>query len=303
MKKIAVIGSINVDIVVEAERRPRQGETIFGESFSVHAGGKGANQAVAAAKLGGDVSMFGCVGDDAYGKEMIRNLMKNGVDTRKIDTCEKVSTGMANIIVAENDNSIIVIKGANGCVDKSYVKKIHKDLFASDYVLLQHEIPMETVKYVIEECNKLGIVSILNPSPFQILDDDTIGRIDYLILNEHEATEMFKEYESIEKMLIHYPKKMLVTLGEKGTIFYDGKKLVQIPAIKDASVIDTTGAGDTFSGAFVKALAEDAPLDKAVEFAQYASGLSVEKLGAQDGMPTYEEVMKRMKEERGGLKK
>jgi ribokinase len=293
LKKIAVIGSINVDMVVKSNRRPMSGETIFGEDFSIHPGGKGANQAVAIARLGGDVKMLGCVGDDLYGQEMIKNLRGNGVDADHVKRMEGVTTGIASINVAENDNSIIVVKGANNFVDRAYIDSVINEIIEVDFVLLQYEIPMDTVEYVIEICREKQIKVIVNPAPYQTTRPDMIERIDFIIPNEHEASKMFDNTGDIDHILKKHPGKMIVTLGHNGAAYNDGNSIVYIPAMDDVAVVDTTGAGDTFVGAFTKRLADGGDKKTAIMFAQVASGLSIEKFGAQEGMPSMAEVMER----------
>lgn len=293
MKKIAVIGSINVDMVVKSIKRPLNGETIFGEDFSIHPGGKGANQAVAIARLGGDVKMFGCVGDDLYGYEMIKNLKKNGVDADSVKQVKGITTGIASITVAENDNSIIVVKGSNNHVNRRYIDSVINEVIEADFVLLQYEIPMDTVEYVIEICREKRIKVIVNPAPYQETSPEMIEMIDFIIPNEHEALMMFKNIGEIDNILKEHPGKIIVTLGHNGAAYNDGNSIVYIPAIDDVAVVDTTGAGDTFTGAFTKRLADGGDVIEAIMFAQVASGLSIEKLGAQEGMPTIAEVIAR----------
>lgn len=294
MSVISVVGSINVDLVVKAQRRPSKGETIFGENFSVHPGGKGANQAVAIARLGGDVRMLGCVGDDIYGEAMIENLRKNGVNTEGIRRVENISTGVASIVVAENDNSIIVVKAANEFVDVDYIKSVEDKILKSDFVLMQYEIPMETVEYVVELCHKNNIKVILNPAPINKLSEKAIGMVDYIIPNEHEAVLLFEGIDDLETLLRKHPNKIIATLGEKGAAYCDRNVIVNIPVMEGIKVVDTTGAGDTFSGAFAKAISENMDIEEAVKFAQCAAGMSVEKFGAQEGMPTLEDLKSRL---------
>lgn len=294
MNRIAVIGSINVDLVVEAKKRPIKGETIFGDGFSIVAGGKGANQAVAIARLGGNVKMFGCVGYDVYADAMINNLKENGVDVANVRKINDVSTGVAVITVAENDNSIIVVKGANEYVDIEYIKSMKDEILKANYVLIQYEIPMETVEYIVDLCHEHDIRLIINPAPISEISLDTIKKAAYITPNEHEAVLMFKGMEDIEQVLKKYPGKVIVTLGERGASYFNGEHVVNIPIIEEVSVVDTTGAGDTFSGALVKFLADGMDIENAMKFAQCASGISVEKFGAQGGMPTLQEVKDRM---------
>ncbi len=290
---ISVVGSINTDLVVDVSRRPGIGETIFGDSFKIFPGGKGANQAVCISKLGNKVRFFGCVGDDVYAKLMLDNLNTRGVITDCIKTVDNVSTGIAIITLVQGENSIIVVKGANEQVDTAYIDSVLPKLLESDYVLIQNEIPIKTVEYVIETCFANGIPVVYNPAPAHMLNAGIIEKVQYLIPNEHEAMALFEGYECLADLLSDYPEKMIVTLGKDGAAYSDGDKVVNIPALKGVKVVDTTGAGDTFVGAFVKALSDGARINQAITFAQCASGISIEKHGAQEGMPVIQEVMER----------
>ena len=254
---IAVIGSCNVDITVEASRRPHAGETIIGNKLLVSPGGKGANQAVAAARLGAKVYMVGCVGDDAYGQMMIESLHENRVDTTYVITKKGVSTGTAHITLAEGDNSIIVLKGANDLVGIEEIDRAWSIISTAEIVLLQYEIPMDTIAYVTP--------------------------------NEHEAKLLF-EGQTRDEILAMYPDKMIMTIGAEGVAYnQQGNHTVIIPGIK-VPVVDTTGAGDTFNGAFAVSITEGLPIKEAIAFANAAAAYSVQKIGAQGGMPLREEL-------------
>ena len=288
--KLAVVGSINTDMTVTAERIPLKGETLMGDSLSYIPGGKGANQAVAMAKLGAEVEMFGCVGNDDNGRRMLDNLNRVGVKTEHIQVLEGVPTGIAMITVGESDNTIIVVPGANGKVDKAYVDGIKDELVKYDMVVLQHEIPLETVHYIAEFCYEKNIPVVLNPAPAAEVPMDIIDKVTYVTPNEHEAELLFQtnDYEELVKK---YPEKLLITMGEKGVLVQlnDGETLT-VPARK-TKVVDTTGAGDTLNGAFAMQIAGGASVKDALQFANVAASLSIEKFGAQGGMPTYEEVV------------
>ena len=174
--KIAVIGSINIDMTVTAELIPKKGETLHGDSVSYIPGGKGANQAVAMAKLGAEVEMFGCVGDDSNGERMLENLRNAGIKTEHIRTVKGVPTGIAIITVGENDNTIVVVAGANGYVDRAYIDSVKEILKNYDMVVMQHEIPLDTVAYAVEFCSEQKIPVILNPAP-AAADKDRRGRL------------------------------------------------------------------------------------------------------------------------------
>jgi len=298
MSRISVVGSINVDLVVKTKKRPMKGETVFGEKFTLKPGGKGANQAVAISRLEGKVKMFGCVGDDIYSNMMLENLKTNNVNTKNIKKIKNISTGIASITVSENDNSIIVVKGANDYVDIEYIKSVEDEILKSDYILMQNEIPIDTIKYVVSLCLKNNIISIVNPAPAEKMDFKTLEMIDYLTPNEHEALKIIEGINEVDEILKKYPKKIIVTLGEKGVKYYDGKYIKNAPANKNINIVDTTGAGDTFSGAFVKAISEKMSIDEAVKFSQVASVMAIEKFGAQEGMPTLKELENRMKIEK-----
>lgn len=293
--KISVLGSINMDMSVKVDRIPLKGETLKGGDISYIPGGKGANQAVAMARLGAEVKMFGCVGDDRNGEILIGNLDNNRVNTKNIKRVENVHTGIATITVGENDNAIVVIPGANERVDCSYIEEIKDALLDSKLVVLQQEIPLETVRYVIDLCYKNGVKTLLNPAPAYPLDEEVIKKVTYITPNEHEAKIIFGEKEKLEKLLRKYREQLIVTLGEKGTMccLRDGD-ILQVPC-RRSKVIDTTGAGDTLNGALAVQIVEGVPLERALKFANIAAGMSVEKFGAQNGMPFRDAVERELK--------
>ena len=283
MGKIGVVGSINMDMTVKAERIPLKGETVKGGELKYIPGGKGANQAVAMAKLGAKVEMFGCVGDDAAGASLIKNLQVAGIPT-----------GLAMITVGNNDNTIVVVAGTNDCVDISYVDEVKDSLLECEIVLLQHEIPQETVEYVTRLCEENGVKVVLNPGPARPVKQEILEKVTYLTPNEHEAVILFGRNVSFEDMMKKYPEKLVITQGSRGvsTCLKNGE-VVLVPARK-SNVVDTTGAGDTLNGAFTVAITEGMDIKKALAFANTAAGLSTEKFGAQGGMPSRDEVIKAM---------
>ena len=291
--KISVVGSINMDMTVTAERIPLKGETLKGENLRYIPGGKGANQAVAMARLGADVEMFGCVGNDSAGKALIQNMKEAGIETSHIKVIEGTPTGIAMITVGENDNTIVVVAGANGCVDKAYIDSVKEAILDSEIVLLQHEIPLETVSYVVDLCYAHGVKVVLNPAPAAPVSKEILDKVSYLTPNEHEAAILFGE-KTLEEMLRLYPGKLLITQGSRGaSICLENGQIVQVPARK-AEVVDTTGAGDTLNGAFTMQIANKVPVEEALRFANVAASLSTEKFGAQGGMPEYEAVIKEL---------
>lgn len=294
MGKIGVVGSINMDMTVKAERIPLKGETLKGWDLKYIPGGKGANQAVAMAKLGAEVEMFGCIGDDAAGASLLKNLQDTGVETKCIKTVTGVPTGLAMITVGDNDNTIIVVAGTNDHVNIDYVNEVKDSLLECEIVLLQHEIPQETVEYVIALCAENGVKVVLNPGPARPVKQEILEKVTYLTPNEHEAVILFGRDISFEDMMKRYPEKLVITQGSRGvsTCLKSGQ-VILVPARK-ANVVDTTGAGDTLNGAFTVAVTEGKELPEALAFANTAAGLSTEKFGAQGGMPTREEVMAAM---------
>lgn len=288
--KIAVVGSINTDQTVIAEHLPNKGETLFGSDINIVPGGKGANQAVAMAKLGATVEIFGCVGDDSNGQKMIENFKNNNVETKHLKIAKGIPTGIAIITLGDDDNTIVVVKGANNEVDKEYIDSIKEYLFEYDMVVLQHEIPLETVHYVIELCNEKGIPTVLNPAPAEDVPMEIVDKVSYITPNEHEVGLIFGEDKSLEELLKKYPQKLIVTLGSEGvTTAIDKDTILKVPARK-ANIVDTVGAGDTLNGAFCVRIAEGDNMEAALKYANTAASLSIEKLGAQSGMPTKEEV-------------
>ena len=284
-----------MDMTVKAERIPLKGETLKGWDLKYVPGGKGANQAVAMAKLGAEVEMFGCVGDDAAGASLLKNLQDVGVETKCVKVVEGEPTGLAMITVGDNDNTIIVVAGTNDRVDIGYINEVKDSLLECEIVLLQHEIPQETVEYVIALCADNGVKVVLNPGPARPVKQELLEKVTYLTPNEHEAVILFGRDLSFEEMMKRYPEKLVITQGSRGvsTCLKSGE-VILVPARK-ANVVDTTGAGDTLNGAFTVAVTEGRDISDALAFANTAAGLSTEKFGAQGGMPTYEEVMDAMK--------
>lgn len=288
MGHISVIGSCNMDLTVEADRRPQAGETVMGNRLIVSPGGKGANQAVAAARLGMDVYMIGCVGADSYGDMMLNALRDSGVKTDYVTVLGDATTGTAHIILAEGDNSIIVLKGANERVTKDIVDASFNVISSSDLVMLQHEIPLETVGYIIDKCFEAGVPVMLNPAPYMDIPKEWIDKVTYITPNEHEASLMFPG-ESRDEILLSHEGKIIMTAGGDGVLYGENGKVSHVEGFK-VEVVDTTGAGDTFNGAFAVARSEGKDLKESIRFANAAAALSVGRIGAQGGMPRREEV-------------
>lgn len=288
MAKITVVGSASMDLVVTSSQRPSAGETVLGESFKTVPGGKGANQAVAAARLGAEVTMIGCVGDDHFGQSILNNYKANGIITDYVEPVTGMESGTAHIILAEGDNSIVVVKAANDRVTPAYVDQAADVIKASDIVLIQQEIPEDTVVHVSELCAKYNVPLMLNPAPARPVPQAVVEQAAYITPNEHEAAILFGD-EPLGDVLRRYPNKLFVTEGKNGVRYFDGNQEIVVPGYI-VKAVDTTGAGDTFNGAFAVALAEGMNLQDCLKFANRAASLSVMKFGAQGGMPTRSEV-------------
>ncbi|HEY7049448.1 MAG TPA: ribokinase [Jatrophihabitantaceae bacterium] len=278
MTRIAVLGSANMDLVVTVDRAPSLGETVTGSSFRTIPGGKGANQALAAARAGGDVRFLGAVGGDPYGEQIRVLLDEAGIDVSGLVTVAE-PTGTAHITVdATGANSIIVVPGANGTVHT--LTDAHRHAIADvDTLLLQLELPLSVVVEATAFARAQGVTTILTPAPVRPLPDDLIDNVDLLVPNEHEAAALGRPRHDL-----------LTTLGEAGAR-YDrpGADPLTVPAFK-VSAVDTTAAGDTFVGAFAVARDESADLAAALRWASAAAALSVQRFGASAAMPWREEI-------------
>ncbi|NEU04773.1 ribokinase [Clostridium senegalense] len=282
--KIAVIGSANADLVTKTNKLPKPGETLIGESFFIGEGGKGLNQAVAASRIGGDVNFFGAIGKDTHGEFLLESMKKNNLKVKNIKICEQIKTGIANIMLCDGENSIVIVAGANSKCNIEYIKSIKEKILECDIIVLQLEIPLDTVEFIINLAYKNNKKIILNPAPAIKLSKEIVDKVSYIIPNEHEYKVVLHTENAMEKELEKYPNKLIITNGENGVWYFDGKEVVNIPA-KKVKVIDTTGAGDTFVGTFAGAIANKFALKEAIEFGVKCSGISVTKLGAQGGMP------------------
>ncbi|ARD48896.1 ribokinase [Sporosarcina sp. P37] len=289
---ITVIGSANMDLVVGTENFPDQGETVLGNVFDTVPGGKGANQAIAAARLGSETNMVACVGSDLFGTSIVNNMQQNHVNTAGVRT-EEGASGIANILLSEGDNRIIVVPGANSLLMPAHIDEVEDVIKRSKLVMLQLEIPIPTVIYTLAKCQAIGIPVLLNPAPARGFELDMMPSISYLTPNETECEQIFgmNMTDALEK----YPNRLIITLGKDGARYFDGERHVIVEGFPTKAV-DTTGAGDTFNGAFAHAIVAGMELEKAVRFANAAASLSVEKFGAQGGMPSAEEVAARLEE-------
>ena len=297
MKNICVIGSLNMDLVVNVDAMPKPGQTIIGSNFKEVPGGKGANQAVAMARLNGNVSMIGKVGEDGFGQTLISSLKNDKVDTTYIQTA-KGSTGVALITVDKNaQNSIVVSPGANFEVKEEDIDNNIKAIENSDIVVLQLETPLNPIKYALNKAKELNKYTILNPAPAVKLDDEIIKNVDLLTPNETELEIIsgvsIETEEDIQKaaqiMIEKGVKELIVTLGSKGSLYINKEKSMFKKAYK-VEAVDTTAAGDSYTGALAVALSQDKGIEDAMDFASKVGALSVLKEGAQSSLPTLEDV-------------
>lgn len=292
---ITIVGSVNMDLVVQTADFPEQGETTMGELFTTVPGGKGANQAVAAARLGGDVQIVANVGDDLFGKELVENLQANAVNSEGVSVSEGAASGIANILLSDGDNRIIVVPGANYQLTAKEIDLMKNKIEKSDLVVLQLEIPIPTIQHTLALCAELDVPVLMNPAPAGGFQTEFLQHVKYLTPNETECEQIFGT--DMETALENHPNQLIVTLGSAGARFYDGEKHVIVEGFK-TEVVDTTGAGDTFNGALAYALVEGFSLEEAVKFGNAAGSLAVEVLGAQGGMPSREDVERRLRGER-----
>ena len=297
MKNICVIGSLNMDLVVNVDTMPKPGQTIIGSNFKEVPGGKGANQAVAMARLNGNVSMIGKVGEDGFGQTLINSLKNDKVDTTYIQT-SKGATGVALITVDKNaQNSIVVSPGANFEVKEDDIDNNIEAIKNSDIVVLQLETPLNTIKYALNKAKELNKYTILNPAPAVKLDDEIIKNVDLLTPNETELEIIsgvsIETEEDIQKaaqiMIEKGVKELIVTLGSKGSLYINKEKSMFKKAYK-VEAADTTAAGDSYTGALAVALSQDKNIEDAMDFASKVGALSVLKEGAQSSLPTLEDV-------------
>ncbi|WP_066172726.1 ribokinase [Bacillus marinisedimentorum] len=285
--KITVIGSINMDVVTSTDRFPDQGETVPGTDFATVPGGKGANQAVAAARLGADVHMIGRVGDDVFGQNLREHLLNEGIHVDGVQTAEGCSTGIATILLTEGDNRIVVVPGANHELTADDAAQYEDMMADSDLVMLQLEIPLDTVISIAAAAKKLGTPVLLNPAPIQPLPERLLRDVTYITPNEHELGVLLGSAgEEYRDGLL---KKLIVTKGAEGVVYFVGSREAAVPGYQ-VEAMDTTGAGDTFNGAFAVAVSKGMSVAAACRFGNAAAALSVKKLGAQGGMPVTEEV-------------
>jgi ribokinase len=287
---------MNMDLVVETDRYPEVGETIIGGKFEQIPGGKGANQALAAAKLGDEVEFIGACGDDSFAPKLKSSLKNGGAEIDNIFEVKGVSTGVAVITVDQKGNNrIIVSPGANYKLDPAKVEKIKDKIIEAEILLLQLEIPIKTIVKIVEIASANNTKIILDPAPAQKLSDQILAKVDYLLPNEGELDLLLTEVETesrsdkINILLNKGVKNIIVTEGEKGVNFYNKEQQLHLDSLK-VKAVDTTAAGDVFAGSFAANLVKTNNLEEAIDFAVKAAAYSVTKRGAQSSIPDLKEL-------------
>ena len=296
--KTVVVGSSNTDMIMQLDKIPVPGETVIGGEFSVAAGGKGANQAVAAARAGGDITFIAAVGTDTVGAEAVEGFIRDGINVEHIKKVDNVASGIALILVDKDGaNSIGVASGANASLRPEDMADLKQVISRAQILLMQLETPIDTVIRAAQIAHEAGVKVILNPAPAQRLDDELLKMISILTPNEIEAelltgikvNDEISAGKAAEALLEKGIDSVLITLGARGVFRAVGKKQKLIPGF-EVDAVDTTAAGDVFNGALAVALGENKPLDEAIRFANAAAALSVTKLGAQPSAHSRNEI-------------
>jgi ribokinase len=299
MNKITVIGSSNTDMVIKSSRLPAPGETIIGGDFLMNPGGKGANQAVAAARLGGDTTFITKTGNDIFGKQAFQTFEREGIHTEYIATDPINPSGVALIMVDNNgENCISVALGSNGTLNRQDIDRAAEQIKSSEVVLMQLEIPLDTVEYAAKMASQAGVKVVLNPAPAQKLSAELLSTLYLLTPNETEAEMLTgikvndeasasQAAKAIKSLGV---KNIIITMGASGAFMSTDKEelMISVPTVQ---AVDTTAAGDTFNGALVVALAEQRSFVEAVHFANKAASISVTKLGAQASVPYRKDIL------------
>ena len=296
--KVVVVGSFNMDLMVKAGRRPQKGETLMGEAFGMFIGGKGSNQAIAAARLGADVTMIGRIGADFFGDTLMAAHAEESICTDYVIRDTEVGTGIASILIdANGDNSIVIVPQANMRLSVADIERASESIAAADVLLLQLEVPIAVSQHAAEIAKSNDATVVLNPAPAQELPDDFLAQVDILTPNEVETESLSGVRVSTATDAKHAAKGLLnkglsaviLTLGDRGSLLLTPDLTQQVPAYS-VEVVDTTAAGDAFCGALATVLAQGENLVDAVAFANAASALAVTVLGAAPSMPTAAQV-------------
>lgn len=313
--KILVVGSFMMDLITSAKRVPNMGETVIGDNFCTSAGGKGANQAVQCARLGAEVTMAGCVGDDAFGREMLKVVRDSGVDVSRVKISKERPSGVGNIQLEvtekEVQNRIIVVPGANYDLTRDDFNWLKEEVKDYDLVMMQLELPMEVTEYVAECAYQAGIPVMLNPAPADKLSRNLLEHVTYLSPNEHEAAlltgcmiqvndEAGVREEDLKKVaeILHLEgvKKLIVTLGSNGSVLCEGNNIYHASSVKMKDVKDPTAAGDSFIAAFCTGVTGGLSEEDSLTFASYTAALTVCGMGGIPSLPTLSQVQQLMRE-------
>ena len=299
MSDISVLGIFVADISFSGPKIPSVGETILGNKYNVGPGGKGCNQAIAIARLGGNVNFISKIGKDSYGELALNTLKKNNINIENIIQDEKLQTGVAGILVDKNTgkNAINVIVGAPSSLKVSELKKQINLIKSSKIFLTQLEVPKDVTLHCLKIAKENGCITILNPAPASEISKEFYNNIDFFTPNETEAefytgikiTNEQEAKQAAEKLLNLGIKKVIITLGEKGLFYTDGKEEIYLKA-SSVKAIDTTGAGDAFNGGLAFGLSKDKPINECLELANKVAGISTTKLGAGDAMPFLKDI-------------
>ncbi len=299
MQKLTVLGSINADHVIQVPHFPQPGETLSGQNYHIVYGGKGANQAVAAARLGAKVDFIACIGEDKIGLEMKQAFQKDGINTDSIATIQGETTGIAMIQVADSgENSIVISAGANAHLTTDIVDKFKQKILDADALLMQLETPLDAIIYATKIAKQSGKHTVLNPAPAKALPDELLAQLTMITPNETEAevltgVKVVDEQSAAQAAAVFHQKGVaivLITLGAKGVFISHNALQKIIPGFR-VQAKDTTAAGDTFNGALVTALLEQKSLEEAIQFAHAAAAISVTRFGAQTSIPSRQETL------------
>ena len=315
MKKIAVVGSLSCDLVMKVPRRPQKGETIIGSSFNIFVGGKGNNQALAAARCGAAVSMIGKVGQDSFGDQVRDKLLETGVDISYLFRDTQVGTGIADILVdGDGDNSISIAPQANGRLSPADIDAACPKIKEASYMLLQLEIPISTVIYAARLARSLGLTVVLNPAPAPAdgkIPDELLSTVDIIIPNQTEALlltgiNVIDSDSAVEAARILQKKglkQVIITMGEIGALLVNENDIAHMTPAFNVEVQDTTAAGDAFCGGLLAAMAAGETIESAMDFACAAGALAATRLGAEPSLPPLSEVKKLVETRRGNCSK
>lgn len=298
-KKIVVVGSSNVDYVIKGQKLPAMGQTVTDGEFLKVFGGKGANQALAAARAGGQVTFISCLGNDVEASQLISNFSEEGIDTRFMFIDKEMPTGAALIMLdSVGNNYLSVAPGANYSLTTDYFKEFKDAIVQADVIVLQMEIPIETTEMVIEEAGRANKMVIFNAAPYREFDNEMLKKISILVVNETEAESITGQmisskadlHDNVELLLGLGVKTVIITLGDKGVVMATESEQSYVPAFK-VNAQDTTAAGDTFCGNLAVLLAENKSLYDSVRFASAASAICVTRMGAQPSVPYRNEII------------